>query len=64
MLLDVMYAAEDDNIMIGADGSIEITGADGTTKKMEVSKGQQPEAGADLTEDAQMDEQPLDDDEN
>jgi hypothetical protein len=37
-LLDVMYAAEGDTIMIDAEGSVEIVTADGARKKLKISK--------------------------
>lgn len=59
-LLDVMYAAEGDTIMIDAQGSVEIVTADGGRKKINIANA---EANA-MMEDQPMEEQPLVDDDN
>ena len=59
-LLDVMYAAEGDTILIDATGSVEIVTADGARKKMTIASADQ-EA---LMEDQPMEEQPLVDDDD
>ena len=60
-LLDVMYAAEGDTIMIGDVGSVEIVTADGSRKKMTITN---PGDGQALIEDQPMEEQPLMDEDN
>jgi hypothetical protein len=66
-LLDVMYAAEGDNIMIDTTGDVEIVTADGGRKKMAISALPSPGAQVDaqaLIEDQPMEEQPLMDEDN
>lgn len=60
-LLDVMYAAEGDSIMIDTGGSVEIVTADGGRKKMTIVNPADAQA---LIEDAPMEEQPLMDEDN
>lgn len=60
-LLDVMYAAEGDTIMIDEAGSVEIVTADGGRKKITITNA----AAQGLMDDQPMEEeQPLADDEN
>jgi hypothetical protein len=54
-LLDVMYAAEGDSIMIDAQGQVEIVTADGARKKLAITN---PDA-RNLIEDQPLEEQPL-----
>ena len=65
-LLDVMYAAEDDTIMIDNGGSVEIVTADGGRKKMTITAPVPPATGEAqaLIEDQPMEEQPLMDEDN
>lgn len=61
-LLDVMYAAEEDTVMVGNEGQVEIVASDGQRKTYDLKAS---EAAA-LTEDQPMqEEQPLaDEDDN
>ena len=62
-LLDVMYAAEGDTIMIN-DNSVEIATADGGRKKMMITAPVPAGEAEALIEDQPMEEQPLMDEDN
>ena len=62
-LLDVMYAAEGDTIMIN-DNSVEIATADGGRKKMMITAPVPVGEAEALIEDQPMEEQPLMDEDN
>lgn len=55
VLLDVMYAAEDDQIIIDGTGAVEVITADGARKKTVLNAGNDA---------AMEDEQPMVDDDN